>query len=140
MKASITAPPSVAGAGSRFAACAAAWCGVHCALTPVLVAAMPALALSEGVERGVFAATVALGALMLALGPARAHVSIMLTFAAGAVLWAASLAGLFEPLPESLTSAVGSLLLAWALFRSVRVCQAEACAVCTESESKGQVL
>ena len=34
--------------GSRLAACAAAWCGLHCALTPFLAVAAPALALSKG--------------------------------------------------------------------------------------------
>ena len=33
--------------GSRLAASAAAWCALHCALTPFLAVAAPALALSE---------------------------------------------------------------------------------------------
>ncbi|MDE0101041.1 MAG: MerC family mercury resistance protein [Bryobacterales bacterium] len=118
--------------GSRLAACAAACCGLHCALTPVFVVAAPSLALSEGVERAVWVGTVFLGAVMLALGPARKNASVTLTFAGGASLWGASLAGWLEPLPETMLSAVGSLTLAVALVRSARACQAGACAVCDE--------
>ena len=120
--------------GSRLAACAAAWCGVHCALTPVIVAVMPALALSESLERYVFVGSVLLGITMLILGPARRHGLVLLTFASGAALWAASLAGRLEPLPENVTSGIGSLVLAPALFWSVRVCQTGECVVCGNSE------
>ena len=113
-------------------ACAAAWCGLHCALTPFLVAVAPALALSEGVERAVWVGTVLLGAVMLVLGPARRNATVILAFAAGTTLWAASLAGWLEPLPETMTSAAGSLTLAGALFHSARVCQAGACSICTD--------
>jgi len=120
--------------GSRLTACAAAWCGLHCALTPFLVAAAPALALSEGVERAVWFGTVFLGAIMLALGSACRNAAVVLTFAGGAALWAASLAGWLEPLSENVTSAAGSLILAGALVQSARVCQADACAVCADEE------
>ena len=120
--------------GSRLTACAAAWCGLHCALTPFLVAAAPALALSEGVERAVWFGTVFLGAVMLALGSACRNAAVVLTFVGGAALWAASLAGWLEPLPETVTSAAGSLILAAALLQSARVCQADACAVCADEE------
>ncbi len=136
MKNSLATLPSSAylASGSRLAACAAAWCALHCALTPFLVAVSPALALSEGVERAVWFATVFLGALMLALGPARKNAVVLLAFAAGAALWSASLAGRLEPLPETMTSAVGSLILAGALLQSARVCQAGACPVCADEE------
>ena len=120
--------------GSRLTACAAAWCGLHCALTPVLVVMAPALALSESVERAVWAGTVLVGAMMLALGPARRKAAVVLGFAGGAGLWAASLAGWLEPLPETATSAAGSLILAGALFKSARVCQAGECSVCADEE------
>ena len=140
MKNSLAILPSSAylASGSRLTACAAAWCGLHCALTPFLVAVAPALALSEGVERAVWVGTVFLGALMLALGPARKNAAVILTFAAGAALWSASLAGRIEPLPETLTSAAGSLILAGALLQSARVCQAGACPVCADEEPADQ--
>ena len=126
-------PPSTyLASGSRLAAGAAAWCGLHCAVTPFLVVAAPALALSEGVERALWVGTVLLGAAMLIIGPARRKPALILTFAGGAMVWAASLAGWFEPLPENLTSAAGSLTLAGALFQSARVCQAGECSVCDE--------
>lgn len=120
--------------GSRLAACAAAWCALHCALTPFLVAVAPALALSEGVERAMWVGTVFLGAVMLVLGPARKNPAVILTFVAGGALWAASLTGWLEPLPETVTSATGSLVLAGALLQSARVCQAGACSVCADEE------
>ena len=140
MKSSLATLPSNAylASGSRLAACAAAWCALHCALTPFLVAVAPALALSEGVERAIWFGTVLLGALMLALGPARKHAAVLLTFAGGAALWSASLAGRLEPLPETMTSAAGSLILAGALLQSARVCQAGACPVCVDEEPADQ--
>lgn len=125
---------SVLASGSRIAACAAAWCGVHCALTPLLVVVAPALALSEGVERGMWAGTVLLGVAMLGLGPARRNAAVLLIFAAGAALWAASLAGWLEPLSETVTSTAGSLVLAGALVQGARVCLAGACEVCDDDE------
>ena len=118
--------------GSRLVACAAAWCGLHCVLTPLLVVAAPALALSEGVERIAWVGTVVLGGMMLALGPARGNWAVLLAFGGGAALWAASLAGRLEPLPETVTSAAGSLTLAGALVQSARACRADACSVCAD--------
>ena len=120
--------------GSSVVACAAAWCGLHCALTPVLVIVAPSLALSEDVERVLWAVTVLSGAAMIILGPARRKAAVVLTFAGGAVLWAASLAGLLEPLSETATSAAGSLGLAGALVLSARTCRADACAVCPDTD------
>lgn len=70
-------------AGSRLTACAAFWCGVHCAATPFLVVAAPALALSEGVERGVWVGTILLGAVMVVMGPARKSAAVVPTFLGG---------------------------------------------------------
>ena len=136
MKASLATVPSSAylASGSRLAACAAALCGLHCALTPFLVAMAPTLALTEGVERGIWVGTVVVGAAMLGLGPARKSPLVVLTFGGGAALWAASLAGWLQPVPETVTSAVGSLTLAGALVQSARVCQAGDCSVCADEE------
>jgi len=121
---------SLTNQGSRIAACAAAGCGVHCALSPILIPIMPMLGVSQGVERGALVATFLLGALMLGLGPGRSYASILTIFAIGAFTWAASLAGLFTQLPEPLTSALGSLLMAGALFESVRRCAPAQCERC----------
>ena len=130
----ILPPSTVLASGSRLAACAAIWWGVHCALTPFLVVAAPALALSEGVERAVWVGTVLLGAAMLAMGPARKQVALVLTFAGRAALWAASLAGWLAPLPETVTSAAASLTLGGALVQGARVCQAGGCPACADDE------
>lgn len=128
-----TAPPTTyLASGSRLAGYAAALCGVHCALTPLLVAAAPALALSEGIERAVWAGTVLVGAATLIMGPARTNAPVVLTFVGGAMLWAASLAGWLEPLPETMTSVAGSLILAGALLQGARVCRAATCAICAD--------
>ena len=124
--------------GSRLTACAAAWCGLHCALTPFLVAVAPALALAEGVERAMWVVTVFVGVVLLVLGPACRNAAVILAFAGGAALWAASLAGWLEPLPETVTSAAGSLVLAGAMVQSARICQARACAACADEEPADQ--
>ena len=82
--------------------------------------------------------TVLLGAVILIMGPARRNAALVLTFAGGAVLWAASLAGWLDPLPENVMSACGSLVLAAALVRSARVCQAGSCSVCADEEHADQ--
>ena len=134
----IATSPAYLVSGSRLVACASALCALHCALTPLLVAVTPALALSEAVERAVWAGTVVLGAAMLMLGPARSNAAVVLTFGGGAALWAASLAGWLEPLPETMTSAAGGLILAGAMVQSARVCQSGACAVCSDEERADQ--
>ncbi len=71
---------------------------------------------------------------MLVLGPARKNPVVMFTFGGGGAFWAASLAGWLEPLPETGTSAAGSLILAGSLIQSARVCRAGACSVCADEE------
>ena len=83
-------------------------------------------------------ATVVLGVVLLALGPARRDAVVILTFAGGAAFWAASLAGWLEPLPETVTSAAGSLTLAGALVRSAHICQAGGCLACGDGEQADQ--
>ena len=57
---------------------------------------------------------------------------MILTFGGGAALWGASLTGWLEPLPETMTSAVGSLTVAGAMVQSSRICRAGACPVCAD--------
>ncbi len=123
--------------GSRFAALAAALCGLHCALTPLVVVLLPTLALSENVERALLVGTAGIGALILLAGPARNRPAILATFTVGACVWAASLAGFLEPVPENLTSAAGSLILAAALIAGARICRSGDCEVC-ESDRVGE--
>ena len=119
--------------GAQIAAAAAALCGIHCALTPLVVLVLPVLGLSEGLEQVMFVGTAAFGAFVLLIGPAREHRSILAAFALGTVIWAASLAGWLEPIPEPATSVAGSLLLAASLFWSARLCRSGDCSACAGS-------
>lgn len=121
---------------SNVSACTAALCGIHCALTPILIVFLPALALSESVERGGWLVSIIIGALVFALGPTRRQWAGLSAFVFGASLWAASLAGVLEPIPEPWTSAAGSLIVAAALFGSARACGTGASPGC-EAGSEG---
>lgn len=127
--------PALRTRASRWVAWAALLCGIHCLLTPVLVLALPFLALGEGVEWGALVATVALGALLLALGPAHQRMRNLGLLLAGGGLWYASLLGLLEPLPEALTSSLGSVVVAGALLLSTRPCADGSCDHATDGEA-----
>jgi hypothetical protein len=98
------------------------------------VVLLPALALSEGVERFLLVGTAGIGALILLAGPARDRPGILITFAVGVSVWVASLAGLLEPVPENLASSTGSLVLAGALVAGARICRTGDCELCVEGE------
>jgi hypothetical protein len=106
---------------------AAFLCGIHCLLTPVLVVALPFLALGEGVEWSALAGTVSLGTLLLTLGPQRGRGRHLAMLAAGGALWCASLMGILAPVPEAVTSSAGSVVVAGALLLSTRPCEDGSC-------------
>jgi len=109
-------------------------CGIHCLLTPVLVAAVPFLALSETVEWGVMSVSVSLGLALVVLGPRRDRGRVLAVSGMGATLWLSSLLGWLEPLPETVTSGAGSLVFAGALLWSTRPCSTDACERCEGDE------
>lgn len=113
---------------------AAGLCGIHCLITPVLVAGVPFLALSETVEWGLMVVTVSLGLGMVLFGPFRSPRLVRLGLMAGAGVWLSSLLGWFEPWPEPVTSATGSLVFAGSLIWSARACRTGACEVCGDAE------
>ncbi len=115
---------------ARFAAAAATLCAVHCALTPVLAAAVPFLAATHSVEVGALALTVTLGGGITLFSSAWKHPVVVFTLLLGAGIWAASLMGVFEPLPEVVTSPVGSLIFAAGMIGSARICRAGDCDRC----------
>lgn len=117
-------------APARWAAVAATLCGIHCLVTPVLVATLPFLAVSKGFEWGALGLTVALGVGVTLLGPARRRSSVLAVLALGAATWAGALVGVFEPLPESVPSAAGSLIFAGGMIWSARICRSGACERC----------
>lgn len=112
---------------SRWVACAAGLCAVHCLATPVLVLVAPFLVIAEGGEWWLWAGTVVFSAALLLMGPIPRHGGVIGMVTAGAAVWAASLLGWFEPMPEYLTSPVGSLLLAGGMLWSARLCRSGAC-------------
>lgn len=104
---------------------AACLCGIHCLLTPVLVATVPFLALSETVEWVVMLGSVFVGLGLVMVGPHGNRGLVLAGLGVGATVWVASLLGWFEPLPETVTSAAGSLLFAGSLLWSAQTCRTE---------------
>jgi hypothetical protein len=96
-------------------------------MTPLLATVAPFLVLAVQVEWWMWGGTVFLAVVMLATGPGRRRLAIPGLVLAGAAIWAASLAGWFEPAPETVTSPVGSLLIAAGMLWSARLCRARAC-------------
>lgn len=106
-------------------------CAVHCVVTPVLVAFVPVLGVSSWAEWCLLAISVA--AAMFALGRGtRSHRNGIVRVLAGngVAIWALSLLGVFEPMPETLTSPVGGLVLAAALFWNGRLSHRHECGEC----------
>ena len=115
------------GVASGWVAGVAAACSVHCLMTPVLATVAPFMVLAEGAEWWMWGGTAFLAVVMLAIRPGRHRPAIAGLVLAGTAIWAASLAGWFEPAPEIVTSPVGSLLIAGGLLWSARLCRAKAC-------------
>lgn len=119
---------------TRIAPTAPALCAVHCALSPLLALAVPAVT-GPGAERFAFVLTTVLAAVSLVVG-FRAHGrrSPVLLALAGLVVWGASVGGTFLPLPEVLTTACGSLATAAAMLWSARLSHGARCHVCASAE------
>jgi len=122
----------------RWAALAAFACGIHCILTPLMVAALPILAVSEATEWGALVITVSLGGGVTLLGPARDRSAVVALLATGAGGWCLSLLGALQPLPETVTSPVGSLIFAAGMLWSARICRSGACKVCERDAASGR--
>lgn len=116
---------------STWAPAAPLLCAVHCVAAPLLVTLLPSLNLGEGLEWWLFAAVlpIAVGVLVAELRVHR-HRRIPVVVAAGAALWAASLAGWLEPAPETVTTTLGSLIVAGAMVWSARLRHAATCRDC----------
>lgn len=125
---------------ARWAAAAAALCGVHCLLTPALATALPFLAVTRAAEWWALGITVTVGAGVTLLGPSRHRRGVLALLAVGAGIWCASLLDLFAPLPETLTAPVGSLVFAGGMLWSARICRTGACDRChPESDNDAPV-
>jgi hypothetical protein len=95
-------------------------CVVHCLAAPLLVAVVPAVWADAATEWVLLGFTVVFGGWVLTQG-SRRHGRVVLWVPAivGLMLWAMSLAGMFEPFPEGVTTVGGSLVVAGALFGNV---------------------
>jgi len=119
---------------ARISAFAATLCAIHCAATPLLATALPFLALAESAEWWALAITVTVGGGVTLLGPTRGHMGVIVVLVVGASIWAASLLEVFEPVPETVTSPIGSLVFAGGMFWSARICRAGDCDRCETDE------
>jgi hypothetical protein len=122
---------------ARWSAILASVCAVHCVAAPFLAAALPILAVSESSEWWALALTVVVGGAVTLMGPARSHAPVLGLLGVGAAIWAASLLGVFEPLPERLTSPVGSLVFAGGMLWSARICRVDDCERCAPLSHDG---
>ncbi len=96
---------------------AAFCCGVHCALTPLIVGTIPFFALSSSAEWGLAVVATVLGVIHLFAGGAYRRGGARLWMALGLAIWYGSLAEFFSPfLPEEATTTVGSFIVAGAIF------------------------
>ena len=130
--------PPVASAGGR----ASGWlgvlpavCAVHCLAMPILASTLPFFAATHSWEAGLLALSAALATVTLAVSW-RVHGRRVVWAVAslGFAVWIAALAGWLGPLPESLMSPLGGLLVAISLFwnghlRHKAVCGECACPV-----------
>ncbi len=117
---------------ARFSAVAATLCAIHCMATPLLAASIPFLAVAESFEWWALVVTVLVGGGVTLLGPARRRLPVLAVLALGVGVWAASLLGVFEPVPETVTSPVGSLIFAGGMIWSARICRMGDCERCED--------
>lgn len=137
MNAPVSLPHARLERSARWSAALASACAVHCFATPFLAAALPFLALSEGAEWWALALTVVVGSAVTLMGPARSHAPVLGLLGLGAAIWTASLLGVFEPLPERITSPVGSLVFAGGMLWSARLCRVGDCERCATASHDG---
>lgn len=114
-------------------------CAIHCAATPVLVAIAPTISKNHVVEVWLLGLSVILAAGALIVSVRRHGRSIVwVPVGLGLIFWAASLAGFFEPVPETWTTPASSLTVAGGLiwnsrFLSLREKHGCHCPVCEDS-------
>jgi hypothetical protein len=96
-------------------------CAIHCAAMPALVAMAPALSKNEIVEVWLLGISVIVASGALWFGARRHGRSVVwIPVSLGLTFWGASLAGLFQPLPEVLTTTAASLTVAGGLIWNSR--------------------
>jgi len=110
-------------------------CAVHCLAAPFLVLFLPGFAIGARAEQWLLVGSTVLAGWFLAQGW-RVHrrLWVPLVGGAGVLLWTLSLARVVDVVPEPVTTVLGAVLLAGALFVSVRMqpdgLQGCACSTC----------
>lgn len=114
-------------------------CAIHCAATPLFVAAAPAFAVGETAEWALFGVTLVLVAWALTSGLRRhGNWRPALPILAGTVAWAISLMHGFHPIPEEVTTAAAALTVAAGLIWNARMdCATGEVAHCGECSVHG---
>ena len=130
-------PPTAAAEGgtSGWSGAVPAICAVHCLAMPILASTLPFFAATHAWEVWLVALSAVLGAVTLAASwRLHGRRAVWAVAALGFAVWIAALAGWLGPLPESLMSPLGGLLVAISLFwnghlRHQAVCGSCACPV-----------
>ncbi|MEN8145202.1 MAG: MerC family mercury resistance protein [Gemmatimonadota bacterium] len=125
-------PPTAAARSTSLVAVLPFACAVHCAAAPLLVLALPALAIDPAAEAVLLGLSATAGAVSTGASwrlhrKAGVWVAILL----GAGVWGASLSGWLQPVPEAATDALGGALLAAGIFWSTRLAHTQRCERCT---------
>jgi hypothetical protein len=103
-------------------------CALHCMAAPLLVVLAPALAPTPRLEWAFFLVSggLAVGLLAWQAAPERRFALWALALV-GLFVWAASIADWFHPVPETVTTVIGTFLVAGALFWNVRLRRRVSC-------------
>jgi hypothetical protein len=118
-------------AAERWVGWATVVCAVHCVLSPVLVLALPVVALGEVVERAVLLALLPVSLWLLWRGVRRHHrVGPCVPMAAGLACWLIALAGAAHGLAQAVLVASGGAVVYVSLQWSTRMAARCGCSSC----------
>ena len=106
-------------------------CAVHCLAMPILASTLPFFAATHSWEAGLLAVSALLAVITLATSW-RLHGRwvVWVIASLGFAVWIAALAGWLAPLPESLMSPLGGVLVAGSLFWSGHLRHKVVCGAC----------
>jgi hypothetical protein len=105
-------------------------CALHCMAAPLLVVLAPALVPTPRMEWAFFLVSggLAVGLLAWQAAPER-RLALWALALVGLFVWAGSIADRFRPVPETVTTVIGTFLVAGALFWNVRLRRRVSCEI-----------
>ncbi len=130
----VAEPPaaSAEGGASGWFGVLPAVCAVHCLAMPILASTLPFLAATHAWEAWLVALSALLAGVTLAASwRLHGRWAVWAVASVGFAVWIAALAGWLGPLPESLMSPLGGLLVAVSLFWSGHLRHKAVCGACT---------